>query len=285
MKVSRESEAGGRRFGGRSPAPGRLAGWRALPAIALLALTLPVGCSPDVDSGPLVFAAASLQDALREVAEEFERRQSGSRVLFNFAGSNVLARQIEAGASADVFVSADEAWMDDLEERGLLQVGTRRSVASNHLVVISSRDASFEMESISDLTSLQLRHLAMGDPDAVPAGRYARRYLEGIPRGDGNLWQWARPLVVPAPDVRAALALVEADPDIVGIVYASDALVSAKVRVLYEVAPGEGPAIHYVGAVPSHASRPEQGESFLRFLCSSDAAAILHRYGFGRDDP
>lgn len=245
--------------------------------LAVLALAATCTAPPD---RLVVFAASSLEDVLGAVSSELAGAEALQEPVFNFAGSNVLARQIEAGAVADVFLCADEAWMDALEERDLLLPGTRRTVVSNRLVVVAREDASFEMREIGDLAELDMRYLALGDPEAVPAGRYARRYLESVRHADGSLWQAVRSRIAPAPDVRAALALVEADPSLVGIVYASDALSSRRVRVLYAVPLDEGPAIRYAGAVLRRAPRADRARTYLRELSGPEARAVFERYGF-----
>jgi molybdate transport system substrate-binding protein len=212
-----------------------------------------------------VFAAASLRDALTEVGVAYER-QAGVAVAFNFAGSNTLAQQIVASGAGDVFVSADERWMDEVEKAGRVLGGTRRIVLANRLVVIARRDATAAVLKPEDLATASYRALSMGDPDAVPAGRYAKAALKG------PVWEAIAARVVPAPDVRAALALVESDPEIVGIVYRTDALASPKVRVLAEI-PGEA-------AYPAAALREGPGRGFVEFLSSPQARAIFERHGF-----
>lgn len=212
-----------------------------------------------------VFAAASLRDALTEVAVAYEKR-TGVDVAFNFAGSNTLAQQIVASGAGDVFVSADERWMDEVERAGRLIAGTRRVVLANRLAVIARHDSTVVISRPEDLATASFRALSMGDPDAVPAGRYAKAALNGA------VWDAVAARVVPAPDVRAALALVESDPAIVGIVYRTDARTSSKVRVLAEL-PGEA-------VYPAAAIREGPGRHFVEYLSSPEARAIFERHGF-----
>ena len=250
-------------------------------ALGMAAFFGGASCSPGApqDGRVAVFAAASLRNALQDLAGVFEQR-TGVGAAFNFAGSNVLARQIAAAPAADVFLSADEAWMDHVEQARRIVPGTRRTFLSNRLVVIAHRHSPIRLESPLQLGELDFRFLSLGDPEAVPAGRYARQYLQGIP-GGGRLWERLREKVAPSPDVRAALALVEADPEILGIVYRSDVVSSQAVRVLYQVPPQEGPSIRYSGAVVKGGGNPEAGRRFLEFLAGQEAALVFEGYGFG----
>lgn len=231
------------------------------------------------DQEVVVFAAASLRDVLRDLSESF-RQESGIRAVFNFAGSNVLAQQIEAAPAADVYLSANEQWMDYLREAGRIERDTRRNFASNRLVIIAHRDGLFQLKDPARLADLDFRYLSLADPEAVPAGRYARQYLQSID-ADGQLWDRLKRRVAPAPDVRAALAVVEADPQLLGIVYRTDAATSRQVRVLYEVPAGEGPEIRYSAALVKDAPHPEEGKRFLAFLSGPEAMGVLREMGFG----
>jgi molybdate transport system substrate-binding protein len=219
----------------------------------------------------LVFAAASLTDALREVGRAWEAT-SGDRVVFGFGASNDLARQIRAGAPADVFVSADAARVDELADAGLVAPGTRRDVLSNALAVVVPREATTAPARPADL--LALRRLAIADPETVPAGIYARKYLEA--RG---LWAALRERLVPALDVRAALAAVEGEHADAAIVYRTDAAVSRRVRVAFVVPREEGPPILYVLA-PLAASRKAGTARLARYLAGPEAARVYARLGF-----
>jgi len=249
-------------------------------ALALaLSLTL-AGCAGEPrDEEVVVFAAASLRDSVAEVGNAFEAA-TGVRTIFNFAGSNVLARQIEAAPVADVFLSADEAWVDHLERLGRVAAANRRGFLSNRLVVIAHRSSPHEIATPEELAGLDFEHLSLGDPAAVPAGRYARSFLEAVPVGEAHLWRLLEARVVPAPDVRAALALVAAEPDALGVVYRTDVAASDGVRVLYEVPPTLAPEIRYGAALVEGAPAPALGRRFLDFLGGAEAQAIFERWGF-----
>ena len=258
--------------------------WRRL--AAWTAAGLFVGCSAPSEDRLLVFAAASLRDVLHELEGPFES-SSGIEVHFNFAGSNTLALQIEASGRGDLFLSADERWMDYLDEALCLVPGSRRTFLSNRLVLVAHEASSWQLSAMSQLPRLPFEGLAMADPAAVPAGRYARRYLESLPSAEtledgeeANLWQRVAPRVVPALDVRAALALVEAEERILGLVYRSDALSSQRVRILYEVTAEEGPDIRYVASVLAQSSKEAEATRFLGFLEGDTAEAAFLRHGF-----
>ncbi len=251
--------------------------------LALLAAGLICGCGGSSESAAadlVVFAAASLRDVAGDLAADFERRQP-VEVSFNFAGSNTLAQQIDAAPRADVFLSADEHWVDFLDANGRTVPGSRRNVLGNRLVAVAHLDATVEIREVADLASAEYRFLALADPQAVPAGRYAQAALEGMNLESGDLWSAVASRVAPALDVRAALALVESDPEIVGIVYRTDALTSPKVRVLFELPAADGAAIAYCATLVAGGSNVEMGRRFLDYLASAEAAAIAQAHGFG----
>ena len=218
-----------------------------------------------------VFAAASLADALAEVGRGFQAA-SGSSVSFNFGASSDLSRQIRAGAPADLFVSADAAQMDALEREGLLRAGSRRDLLSNTLVVIVPTASSVRVAAARDL--LGFRSIALADPQAVPAGVYARAWLER-----SGLWPELAPRVVPTLHVRAALAAVESENVEAGIVYRTDAAGSTRARIALEVPRAEGPKIVYPVAVLARSTSP-QAQHFASYLRTPAARAVFERLGF-----
>jgi len=216
----------------------------------------------------LVFAAASLTDALEEIGAAYEK-EAGVRVTFAFGGSGDLARQIRAGAPAEVFVSADLVRVDQLQREG--RVAERVALLSNRLVVVVPAGSSLVVRGPADLRAVQ--RLALADPEAVPAGAYAREWLEKV-----RLWAEVRERVVPTLDVRAALAAVESAAADAGIVYRTDALWSKRVRVAYEVQATEAPRIVYPAALLAGASPAARG--FYAWLRSTEAKAVFVRLGF-----
>ena len=251
--------------------PARIrAALRALLAMLLLAPVLQSCGGDDTSaSGPVVLAASSLQGSLEEVARAWEAAGHPAPVL-SFAASPALARQIAQGAPADVFVSADQRWMDDLAGRGLLRAGSRGDVLSNRLVLVARTGTG--VRSLADLGD---GRLALADPAAVPAGRYARAALES--RGQ---WQAVGAQVVPAENVRAALALVERGEAVLGIVYATDALAARDVEVLETIPQASHPPIRYPAAVLA-GSRHQDAGAFRAFLSAPEAQRIFARHGFG----
>ena len=219
-----------------------------------------------------VFAAASLTDAMKELASAYESK-SGNKLLFNFSGSNVLARQILEGAPADVFFSADEIQMDNLAKAGLIDSSTRVGLLSNTLVIVVPEEAA-ELTPAA-LVEPAIKRLALADPKSVPAGVYAREYLTKL-----GLWNAVAPKVVPTENVRAALAAVESGNVEAGIVYKTDAKISKAVRIAYEVSAAEGPKISYPVAVVKGTRHADAAKSFLQYLKSGPALAVFKKYGF-----
>jgi molybdate transport system substrate-binding protein len=254
---------------------------------AILGLALAAGTpGPAGTARPevLVFAAASLSDALAE-AGRVCAAAGGPRAVFNFAGSNELARQVAAGAPAQVFISADRAQVARLEAAGTVRAGESFPLLGNSLVVIVPRAS--EARPLADPGGLlTFARLSIADPEAVPAGVYVRRWLERA-----GLWKQLAPRVVPALDVRAALAAVAAGNLPAGIVYATDAASTDRVRVIYRVSADAAPEIRYYVAPlarPSAPSSPSAAASaqaaavadFQAFLRGPVAREIFVRHGF-----
>ena len=221
-----------------------------------------------------VFAAASLSDVLREVAPRFTEA-TGDTLVFNFGGSGALARQIGAGARADVFIAADELRMDQLAAAGCLVTDTRCIVALNTLVVVVAKEEGAPIRMLDDLAGADVRRIALGEPATVPAGGYARAHLEQV-----GLWAAVRSRVVPLDNVRAVLAAVESGNVDAGFVYRTDALTSRRVRIVVEVSREAGPKIVYSAAVVAHATSLAEGRAFVTFLRSEGAQAVFAKHGF-----
>lgn len=251
----------------------RLGGLLALVGAVLLAAC---SASQEPETGPIVLAAASLQEALEEAADAWEAQGHPAPAL-SFAGSSALARQVESGAPADLFVSADEEWMAELESKNLVREGTRVTLLGNTLVLIAPAKSRFEIaldDPATLVTALDGGRLAMADPDAVPAGRYGKAALERL-----KLWDAVSASVAPSENVRAALALVERGQSPLGVVYATDALVSLQVRVVARFPATSHPPIRYPAAVLANSRNPDAAP-FLEFLQSPEARAIFARHGF-----
>jgi molybdate transport system substrate-binding protein len=239
-----------------------------------LSVALPLAAAA---TGPVeleVYAAASLRDVLEDLAPALEAA-TGARPVFNFAGSSDLARQIVAANRADVFFSADEAWMDHVAAAGLVDAASRRSPISNRLVVVVPVDSALAVRSAEDLARPEVRRLALAQPDAVPAGLYAEAWL----RAKGA-WRAVAGKVIPALDVRAALAAVGSGAVDAGIVYRTDAAISKRVKVAFEVPEREGPRISYALAALSDRPHLDLARRVVAWLAGPEAAAGFERYGF-----
>ena len=243
--------------------------------ILLTAVTAPAaepsqGTQPEI----VVYAAASLRDALTEMAPACETA-AGVRLVFNFGASSDLARQIEAGNKADVFISADESWMDRVASFGLVDADSRRTLLSNRLVVVGAPKTSCTIASAADLARAPAKLIAIANPKAVPAGKYARAWLEHV-----GQWAAVEPRVLPGVDVRAALASVESGGAELGIVYATDAAISGRIRVLYVVPEDQGPRIRYPIAAMKMRPRLGRSRAVVAWLSAPEAGKIFTRFGF-----
>ncbi len=219
-----------------------------------------------------VFAAASLSDAMNELAA-LDQKGTGDTVRLNLAASSTLAVQIKAGAPADLFFSADEASMDKVA--GLIDPASRHSVLSNTLVIVIPADSPLKISSAADLGKPEVRRLALADPQTVPAGVYAKQYLEKL-----KLWTAVAGKVVATENVRATLAAVESGNAEAGIVYKTDALISKKVRVAFAVPLADGPVISYPVALVKDGKNPAGAAKFLALLVSPEGRAVFEKYGF-----
>lgn len=221
-----------------------------------------------------IFAAASLSDALKEIAKTYEPA-SGDKLRFNLAASSLLARQIKEGAPADVFFSADELKMDDLARAGLLLSDTRRPLLSNTLVIVVNAENGLAISAPADLAKSSISRLALAETQTVPAGIYAKSYLQKT-----GLWKTVSAKVVPTENVRACLAAVESGNVDAGIVYKTDALISKKVKIACEIPAAESPKITYPLAVVKDTKHEEAARNFATYLASPEARAIFEKYGF-----
>lgn len=221
-----------------------------------------------------VSAAASLTDVLQELAPIYEK-QTGDSLLFNFGASSMLARQIQEGAPADLFISADELKMDQLQQRGLIVKKSRRSILSNTLVIIVPKSSRLKIASGADLADPSIRNIAVAEPQSVPAGIYAKEYLRKL-----RVWDKITLKIVPTDNVRAALAAVESENAETGIVYKTDALISKVVRIALEVPASEGPKISYPAAVLADSKQQAAAQKLLDYLQSPAAQEIFRKYGF-----
>lgn len=221
-----------------------------------------------------VFAAASLTNAIKDIGAAYEK-ETGTKVICNFAASNTLAMQIKAGARADIFFSADEAKMDALTNDGDVVKDTRKDLLSNTLVIIVPDDSAAQLASAKDLADPKFKKISLGEQNSVPAGIYAKAYLQKI-----GIWDQISARVIPSENVRAALAAVETGNADAGIVYKTDALLSTKVKIAWEVAAADSPDIEYPVALLQSSKQPDAAKKFLAYLAQPSSLKTFEKYGF-----
>ena len=242
--------------------------------LGLVGIAAPTRAAPNA---PVVLAAASLQEGLSAAAEAWTRH-GHPRPVLSFAGTPALARQIEAGAPADLFFSADEDWMTYLAQRRLLRPGSRVAVLTNQIVLIAPAASAMRLNlrpGFPLARALGSGRLAMADPASVPAGKYGREALQAL-----GVWAAVAPRVAGVENVRAALALVGRGEAPLGVVFATDARASSAVRVVGVFPASSHAPISYPLATLARSQNPE-AEGFRRFLIGPEARAIFRRYGFG----
>jgi molybdate transport system substrate-binding protein len=243
--------------------------------LAALYLAPPAGAQQPQRRELLVFAGASLTNVLGELSKAYER-QGGAPVKPSFAASSVLARQIEAGGKADVFVSADQEWMDYLQSRGLIDKPSRRNLVGNRLVLIAPAGSEIELKIAAGFrlaATLGGRRLATGDPDTVPVGRYARSALISL-----GVWDEVQDRLVRADNVRSAMMFVARGEVPLGIVYTTDALVDPKVRIVDTFPENTHAPITYPGAATTGSGN--EARTFVQFLAGPQARDTWRRFGF-----
>jgi molybdate transport system substrate-binding protein len=227
----------------------------------------------DTSQSILVFAAASTSDALKEIAAEFERQHPGVKVRTSFAASSTLAKQIEAGAAADLFLSASPEWAEYLAKKDL--VDRQRDLLGNQLVIVVPTESTLKIAGPADLLGKQITRLALGDPASVPAGVYARQALTKL-----DLWDKLKDKVVGAADVRQALQFVERGAAEAGIVYATDASASDKVRVAVTIDPTLSEPIRYPLVLLPAGAKNQAAGKFYDYLASDGAGVVFRKRGF-----
>ncbi len=243
------------------------------------ALILPVinACGPAEQRRVLIYAAASLRDVLTELGQKYEA-DNNVHVSINWGGSVALANQLKRNAPGDVFISAGAGPMDVLQEAGVVVPESRITLASNSLVVVVSRDAGTQPQSL-DETLREANLVGLADPKLSPAGIYARESLESM-----GLWDEMQDRLVQGPNVRTALAYVDSGATEVGIVYRTDALNNDGVRIAHQVPPEFHSAILYPAAMLKDSPNQTEGSRFLTFLMGEHAKARFQAYGFPLGD-
>jgi molybdate transport system substrate-binding protein len=222
----------------------------------------------------IVSAAASLTDALRGIGKAYQTK-SKHKILLTLGPSNFLARQIDQGAPADIFFSADTAQMDFLDGHNRLEPGTRKNLLSNQLVIIAPAGSNISIGTPKDLLRTEVRKIALGDPSAVPVGVYASKYLT-----DEGLWDKVKTKIVPVLDARATLVSVEAGNVDAGFVYKTDAAISNRVKIVYHVPMDKGPKIIYPVAMVRDSKKKDGARDFMNYLWSPAGKAFFTKFGF-----
>ncbi len=251
---------------------------------ACLALAVAAPARAQESAGPVVFAAASLTDAMKALGEQWQK-QGHPMPRFSFAASSALARQMEQGAPADIFASADEPWMDYVQQRQLIVDNTRISPLANSLVLIAPANKPAPQVTLTretrlaDLLGADGR-IATGDPAHVPVGKYAQAALTWM-----GQWDALSPRLARADNVRSALLLVERGEAPLGIVYATDAAASSGVRVVATFPADSHPAVTYPFAVTRRAAENAEARAFFTFATSPAAAETYRRFGFALRTP
>jgi molybdate transport system substrate-binding protein len=224
----------------------------------------------------IVSAAASLTDAFNEIGKKFESANPGTKVVFNFAASGVLLQQIDKGAPVDVFASADQKTMDQAMEKNLIIPNTRQDFVSNELVLILPQASKTTVKALQDLTGKEIAKVALGNPESVPAGRYAQEILT-----NAGLWAELKPKFIFGESVRQVLDYVSRGEVDAGFVFATDAAV-AKDRVRVALEAGTPKPITYPISVVASTGKKDLAKRFVEFVLSTQAREILSKYGFNK---
>ena len=242
---------------------------------ALLSLSCARPESPGAGRESVVVSAAiSLSDVLGKIAEDYDRR-TGTEIVLNLAGSDTLATQLIDGAPVDLFFGADQVQMDRVADEGRIIRETRVELLANRLAVVVPADRAGSVTRVEDLVLPAIARIAVGDPEAVPVGVYAKAYLESL-----GLWQQLQDKVVPTRDVRAVLAAVEAGNADAGIVYRTDVAIATGAHLAVETPVGEGPEIRYPAAIVTDAPNEDAARRFLGYLHGASAQHLFEQAGF-----
>ena len=255
-------------------------GRRKFIGLSLLALAFLSACTAsgndnrDSSVTLTISAAASLQDAIQEIGKLYNQQKPNVQLIYNFGSSGSLRHQIEQGAPVDVFISAAEQHMDALENKNLLLNNTRQNLLKNEVVLISAQNND-KIAGFPQLKSDLVSKIAIGAPDSVPAGKYAKEVLDSL-----KLYKSLEPKFVFAKDVRQVLVYVETGNVEAGIVYRTDAQISNQVKVLATAPIDSHSPIIYPVAIAKDSKNPETAQDFIQFLLSNTAKNVFTEYGF-----
>ncbi|KEQ24102.1 molybdenum ABC transporter substrate-binding protein [Paenibacillus tyrfis] len=222
-----------------------------------------------------VSAAASLTDALKEIQTAYESKNAGIKLNFNFGASGALQQQIEQGAPADVFLSAAAKNMKALVDKQLVDAAQQKNLLVNELVVVVPEGGKAQVGTVDDLAKPEVKHVAIGEPESVPAGGYAKEALT-----NAKQWDALQPKLVMAKDVRQVLTYVESGNAEAGFVYKTDALTSKKVKIAFNVDPKTYKSVEYPAGIVKATKHAKEAEAFYTYLQSKEAADVFAKYGF-----
>lgn len=221
-----------------------------------------------------VSAAASLTDALTEIQTEYAK-ESNAILLFNFAASGALQKQIEEGAPCDLFLSASKSNMDALEEKGLIEAGSRKDILGNTLTLVAATEKADAIKGYEELTSSDVTSISIGTPESVPAGKYAQQALENL-----GIWDQIQSKIVFAKNVKQALEYVDTGNTDCGLVYKTDAMTMETGIVIAELPDSSHDPIVYPAALTKDSAQAEAAAKFYEFLQTSYAKGVFEKYGF-----
>ncbi len=222
-----------------------------------------------------VSAAVSLKDALTEIQNNYQAKNSNVKILYNLGASGSLQKQIEEGAPADIFISAAAKQMDDLDKKNLIKKETRKNLVDNQLVLIVPNNSTLQITRFEDLTKSDIKQFAMGAPESVPAGQYTQQVLKKL-----NLYDALQPKVVLAKDVRTVLTYVETGNAEAGTVYKTDAIISDKVKIVATAPEGTHDPIIYPIAEIAATKQAKAAEDFIAYLSGPESKVVFEKYGF-----
>ena len=222
-----------------------------------------------------IVAAASMTDAVKEIGANYEKQHPDVKLMYNFGSSGALQSQIEQGAPADVFISAAQKQMNALEEENLIDKATRKDLLENKVVLIVPKDSTLVLDDFAAAATDKVSKIALGEPKSVPVGQYSEEIFTNL-----NVWADIKAKAVYASDVRQVLSWVETGEVDCGVVYATDAAISDKVKVLLEAPAGTHKPVVYPAAMVGSSKNPEIAKDFLAYLSQDEQKAILAKYGF-----
>lgn len=249
---------------------------RLIISVVITIIVLIAGIVPaHAENAVTISAAASLTESLTEISKSFEASHPGIKLYFNFAASGILQKQIEKGSPVDVFISASPKQVDALQNKGLLYNDTRVNVLTNEIVLVIPANATYKVNKFDDLTSADIKWLAIGNPDTVPVGQYSQETLKKL-----GLWKQVAPKSVYGESVRQVLNYVERGEVSAGIVFASDLTIAKNIKAAVMAPAGSHKPIIYPAAVVSSSQNKESAMEFIKYLKTDEAKKVFEKYGF-----